>query len=182
MVAAADATADSTMHREYVIDTNISNNRVVKVLPDTGSTPSIFVGGKIVGWIESVEHKLSSDCYLPSNKHHNQPTTDSMTGNGAHTVVRNKNEMFNFLLFCKLKQSTKLLTSTKLLIDLIQIQGPPSLRRKLWALCEEYSDIFDTAVKIDETKWKSNKYRLPPRTHSVEKQSQIRQQCDKLLE
>jgi len=80
------------------------------------------------------------------------------------------------------------------LIDLIQIQGPPSLQRKLRALCEEFSDIFDTAVraepadippmsiKIDETKWKSNKHRLPPRTHSVEKQSQIRQQCDQLLE
>lgn len=80
------------------------------------------------------------------------------------------------------------------LIDLIQIQGPPSLRQKLRALCEEFSDIFDTAVraepadippmsiKIDETKWKSNKHRLPPRTHSVEKQSQIRQQCDQLLE
>jgi len=70
------------------------------------------------------------------------------------------------------------------LIDLIQIQGLPSLRQKLRALCEEYSDIFDTAVraesadippmlsiKIDETKWKSNKHRLSPRTHSVEKQS-----------
>ena len=80
------------------------------------------------------------------------------------------------------------------LIDLLQIQGPPSLRRKLRALCEEYSDIFDTAVRaelvdippmsirIDESKWKSNKVRLPPRTHSVEKQSQIRQQCDLLLE
>ena len=79
------------------------------------------------------------------------------------------------------------------MIDLIKINGPPSLR-KLRALCEEYSDIFDTTVraepadippmsiKIDETKWKSNKHRLPPRTHSVEKQSQIRQQCDKLLE
>jgi hypothetical protein len=66
--------------------------------------------------------------------------------------------------------------------------------QKLRALCEEYSDIFDTAVraestdippksiKIDETKWKSNKHRLPPRTHSVEKHSQIRQQCDQLLE
>ena len=35
MVAAADATADSTMHREYVVDTSISNYRVMKVLPDT---------------------------------------------------------------------------------------------------------------------------------------------------
>ena len=35
------------------------------------------------------------------------------------------------------------------LIDLLQIQGPPSLRRKLRALCEEYSDIFDTAVRAE---------------------------------
>jgi len=66
------------------------------------------------------------------------------------------------------------------LIYSIQIQGPPSLRQTLRALCEEYSDIIDTAVraepadippisiKIDETKWKSNKHRLPPRTHSVD--------------
>jgi hypothetical protein len=47
MVAAADATADSTMHREDVIDTNISNYRVVKVLPDTGSASSKFVGDEI---------------------------------------------------------------------------------------------------------------------------------------
>ena len=38
MVAAADATADSTMHREYVVDANIPNYRVVKVVPDTGPT------------------------------------------------------------------------------------------------------------------------------------------------
>ena len=85
-------------------------------------------------------------------------------------------------------------TTGSSMIDLIKINGPPSLQRKLRALCEEYSDIFDTTVraesadippmsiKIDETKWKSNKHRLPPRTHSVEKQSQIRQQCDQLLE
>jgi hypothetical protein len=92
---------------------------------------------------------------------------------------------------CKLQPATE----GSPLIDLIQIQGPPYLRQKLRARCEEYSDIFDTAVrtesadippmlsiKIDETKWKSNKHRLPPRTHSVEKQSQIRQQCDQLLE
>ena len=80
------------------------------------------------------------------------------------------------------------------MIDLIRIEGPPSLQHKLRALCEEYVDIFATAVraeaadlppmliKVDETKWKSNKHRLPPRTHSVEKQSQIREQCDKLLD
>ena len=79
-------------------------------------------------------------------------------------------------------------------IDLIQIKGLPSLQRKLRALCDENSDIFDTAVraesadippmsiKIDKTKRKSNKHRLPPQTHSVEKQYQIRQQCDQLLE
>ena len=42
--------------------------------------------------------------------------------------------------------------------------------------------MFRLSIKIDETKWKSNKYGLPPRIHSVEKQSQIRQQCDQLLE
>jgi len=46
MVAAADATVDSTMHLEYVVDTNISNYRV---LPDTGSTSSNFVGDDIAG-------------------------------------------------------------------------------------------------------------------------------------
>jgi hypothetical protein len=35
------------------------------------------------------------------------------------------------------------------LIDLIQIQEPPSLRQKLRALCEEFSDIFDTAVRVE---------------------------------
>ena len=45
------------MHREYVIDTNISNYRVVKVLPDTGSAPSNFVGDEIAAWIESVKGK-----------------------------------------------------------------------------------------------------------------------------
>ena len=46
MVAAADATVDSTMHLEYVVDTNISNYRV---LPDTGSTSSNFAGDDIAG-------------------------------------------------------------------------------------------------------------------------------------
>ena len=45
------------MHREYVIDTNISNYRVVKVLPDTGSASSNFVGDEIAAWIESVKGK-----------------------------------------------------------------------------------------------------------------------------
>ena len=37
------------------------------------------------------------------------------------------------------------------LIDLIQIQGPPSVQRK---------DIRPMSIKIDETKWKSNMKRL----------------------
>jgi hypothetical protein len=61
MVVAADATADRTMHRENVIDTNISKCRVVRVLPDTGSTSCNFVGDKLAGWIESVERQLSSN-------------------------------------------------------------------------------------------------------------------------
>ncbi len=76
------------------------------MLPDTGS--SNFVEDEIAAWIELVERKLSSNCYLPSNMHHQQATV-SMTWNCAHTVVSNKNEMFNLLLFNKLKQTTELL-------------------------------------------------------------------------
>ena len=131
MVAAADATADSTMHREYVVDTNISNYRVMKVLPDTGSTSSNFVEDEIAAWIELVERKLSSNCYLPSNMHH-QPTTVSMTWNGAHTVVSNKNEMFNLLLFNKLKQTTELLPcliARTILTSIDLIIGLPTIRK-----------------------------------------------------
>ena len=74
MVAVVDATADSTMHREYVINTNTTNYRMGKVLPDTGSTSSNFVGAEEAGRIESVEPKFPSDCYLSTNEHH-QPTT-----------------------------------------------------------------------------------------------------------
>jgi hypothetical protein len=78
---------------------------MVKVLPDTESVSSNVVGDEIAAWIELVECKLSSNYYLPSNMHH-QPTTVSMTCKGAHTVVSNKTEMFNLLLFNKLKQTT----------------------------------------------------------------------------
>jgi len=61
MVAAADTTADSTMHRVYVVDANISNYRVVKVLPDTGFTPSNFVRDEIADWIEAEELTLPND-------------------------------------------------------------------------------------------------------------------------
>ena len=91
-----------TMHREYVMNTNYtntSNYRVVKVLPDTGSTPSNF---------ESEERKPFNAYYISTNKNH-QPTTVSMALSGAHTVVSNKNEMFNLLLFNKLKPNTELL-------------------------------------------------------------------------
>jgi len=65
------------------------------------------------------------------------------------------------------------------LVDLIQIEGPPSLRLKLRALCEEYSDIFATAVrgepanippmsiKVDDTNWKSNKHRVIDSSNST---------------
>ena len=88
----------------------------MKVLPDTGSTSSYFVGEEIADWIEAEKLKLPNDCYLPSNMHH-QPTTVSMTWNGAHmcapyvhTVVRNKNEMFNLLSFNELKQNYRTTT------------------------------------------------------------------------
>ena len=40
-------------------------------------------------------------------------------------------------------------TTGSSMIDLIKINGPPSLQRKLRALCEEYSDIFDTTVRAE---------------------------------
>ena len=70
MVAAADATGDSTMHREHVVDTNISNHRVMKVLPHTGSTSFNFVEDEIADWIEAEELELPNDCYLSMEERH----------------------------------------------------------------------------------------------------------------
>jgi hypothetical protein len=93
-------------------------------------TPSNFVGDEIAAWIELVELKLSSSCYLPTNINH-QPTTVSMTWNGAHTVV-SKLGMFNLLLFNKLKQTTELLPcliARTILTSIDLIIGLPTIRK-----------------------------------------------------
>ena len=81
-------------------------------------------------------------------------------------------------------------TTGSSMIDLIKINGPPSLQRKLRALCEEYSDIFDTTVRAESADIPIMSIKIDERNGSltntdyplVEKQSQIRQQCDQLLE
>ena len=55
-----------------------------------------------------------------------------MTWNGAHTVVSNKNEMFNLLLFNKLKQTTELLPcliARTILTSIDLIIGLPTIRK-----------------------------------------------------
>jgi len=67
MVAAADATTDSTMHREYVVDANISNYRVVKVLPDTGPTLLGWNSGlDWIDWAQALQQLLSTFEHAPS--------------------------------------------------------------------------------------------------------------------
>ncbi len=64
----------------------------------------------------------------------------------------------------------------------------------LRALCWEFIDIFDTAVRplpakvdamvieIDRSKWELPQNRLPQRSHSAEKQQSLRTQVDALLQ
>ena len=94
----------------------------------TGSTSSNSVEDEIAGWIESVERKLSNNCYLPSNMHH-QPTTVSMTWNGAHTVVRNKNEMFNLLLFNETTELLPCLIARTIPTNIDLMIGLPTIRK-----------------------------------------------------
>ena len=44
---------------------------------------------------------------------------------------------------------TQLASEDSAMIDLIRIEGPTSLQHKLRALCEEYVDIFSTAVRSE---------------------------------
>jgi len=107
MVAAADATADSTMYRECVITTNASNCRIVKGLFNTGSSSYNFVREEVADWIESEEWKTTpSDCPLSMDERH-QPATVSLAGSGAHTVVSDKSVVFNLLLFNEINKSTE---------------------------------------------------------------------------
>jgi hypothetical protein len=77
---------------------------------------------------------------------------------------------------------------------MIHFEGSPALQDALSALCQEFKDIFDTAVRplpakvdamvieIDRSKWELPQNRLPQRSHSAEKQQSIRTQIDALLQ
>ena len=79
------------------------------------------------------------------------------------------------------------------LLAMIQFEGTPALQDALRALCREFIDIFDTAVRsnpakvdamvieIDRSKWELPQNRLPQRNHSAEKQHAIRTQVEALL-
>ena len=72
------------------------------------------------------------------------------------------------------------------LLAMIQFEGTPALQNALRALCREFIDIFDSAVRstlakvdamvieIDRSKWELPQNRLPQRNHSAEKQHAIR--------
>ena len=76
---------------------------------------------------------------------------------------------------------------------MIQFEGSPALQDALRALCREFIDIFDTAVRstpakvdamvieIDRSKWELPQNRFPQRIHSAEKQHAIRTQVEALL-
>jgi len=76
---------------------------------------------------------------------------------------------------------------------MIQFEGTPALQDALRALCQEFIDIFDTAVRSlpakvdamvtakDRSKWELPQNRLPQRNHSAEKQRAIRTQVEALL-
>jgi hypothetical protein len=80
------------------------------------------------------------------------------------------------------------------LVDLIKFEGPLELQTKLRDLCIEFRDIFSTTVRtqpakvpemsfeIIEQQWNHKRNRLPPRTHSSEKQAEILKQINLLLE
>ena len=79
------------------------------------------------------------------------------------------------------------------LLAMIQFEGTSALQSALGALCREFIDIFDTAVRplpakvdamvieIDRSKWELPQNRLRQRSHSAEKQQAIRTQVDALL-
>ena len=71
------------------VQNNNESGTYVKVLPDTGSSPSNSVREKIVGWIEQEEIQFLIDCYLSTNEHHEQTTVSLMAWTGAHSVISN---------------------------------------------------------------------------------------------
>ena len=85
------------------------------------------------------------------------------------------------------------IVQTDELLVMIQFEGTPALQDALRALCREFIDIFDTAVRslpakvdamvfeIDPSKSELPQNRLPQRNHSAEKQHAIRIQVEVLL-
>ena len=79
------------------------------------------------------------------------------------------------------------------LLAMIQFEGTSALQSALGALCREFIDIFDTAVRplpakvdamvieIDRSKWELPQNRLRQRSHSAEKQQAKCTQVDALL-
>jgi hypothetical protein len=79
-------------------------------------------------------------------------------------------------------------------VDLVGIHGPPELQQRLRELINEYDEVFCETVKpkparippmeieIDQSKWKKNCNRGPPRPVSAPKEQEIRRQIDKMLE
>ena len=77
--------------------------------------------------------------------------------------------------------------------SIIELHGTPTLQRNLRDLCKRYSDIFSVNVrsnpaqippmelKVDSSKWKSNKNRGPPRPQSRDKQKEIAKQVNNYL-
>jgi len=77
--------------------------------------------------------------------------------------------------------------------SIIELHGSSPLQRKLRDLCKRYSDIFSVSVrsnpaqippmelKVDNSKWKSNKNRGPPRPQSRDKQKEIAKQVNNYL-
>ncbi len=80
------------------------------------------------------------------------------------------------------------------LLSQINFEGFPQLQARLKALVLEFIDVFAAKVRhklatvepmkivIDEDKWRLPCNRAPPRKHSEEKQKEIRNQVDALLE
>lgn len=77
--------------------------------------------------------------------------------------------------------------------SIIELHGSLPLQSKLRDLCKRYSDIFSVSVrsnpaqippmelKVDNSKWKTNKNRGPPRPQSRDKQKEIAKQVNNYL-
>jgi transposase InsO family protein len=85
-------------------------------------------------------------------------------------------------------------SSTEELLELIHIEGDPSLQKGIRELCTEYGHIFALklpreaskltpfSITVDSTAWRVPKNRMPPRKQSSLKQVEIAKQINELLE